>query len=207
MGLIRCPEGHVFSPRKYGNVCPYCYKIARGDEENSLGNETSLEDLQTIYNRKLEVRQQTPLAGWLVCIDGPPKSMSWEILYGKNFLGRLDGMDIQILGDDRISKRNHTILIYDPKERKTVILPGETHGLVYVKGKIIYAPTELEPFDEIELGQSKFYFIPFCGDNFTWETGAAAKNDEPSAEDNEPGAKEDDEPDVEDYNLDIEDDE
>lgn len=24
MGLIRCPNGHMFSERRYGTICPYC---------------------------------------------------------------------------------------------------------------------------------------------------------------------------------------
>ena len=24
MGLIRCPNGHMFSERRYGSICPYC---------------------------------------------------------------------------------------------------------------------------------------------------------------------------------------
>lgn len=24
MGLIRCKNGHLFSEKKHGNICPYC---------------------------------------------------------------------------------------------------------------------------------------------------------------------------------------
>lgn len=77
-------------------------------------------------------------------------------------------MDIQILGDNKIAKRNHAILVYDPKKRKTLILPGDSQGLVYVNDEAVYSPVELAPYDSIELGKSKFLFIPLCGDNFEW---------------------------------------
>jgi len=109
-----------------------------------------------------------PVTGWLVCIEGPSKGRDYRILTEKNFLGRSDGMDIQVLGDNYIAKRNHAVFVYDPKKRKNLLLPGDSQGLVYVNGEAVYAPIELSQFDTIELGKSKFLFIPLCGENFEW---------------------------------------
>lgn len=24
MGLAKCPNGHIYNPRRYGKICPYC---------------------------------------------------------------------------------------------------------------------------------------------------------------------------------------
>jgi hypothetical protein len=127
----------------------------------------------TPYIGDLEVMD--PVTGWLICIDGPSKGRDYRILTEKNFLGRADGMDIQILGDNYIAKRNHAVFVYDPKKRKTLLLPGDSQGLVYVNDEAVYAPVELAPYDAIELGKSKFLFIPLCGDNFEWTELDSAK--------------------------------
>lgn len=167
MSLTRCPEGHLFSPRRYGNICPYCNKaVVLSTKKNES------EDPEGKYNDSMpylgDLEVMDPVTGWLICIDGPSKGRDYRILTEKNFLGRSDGMDIQILGDNYIAKRNHAVFVYDPKKRKTLLLPGESQGLVYVNDEAIYSPVELAPYDSIELGKSKFLFIPLCGENFEW---------------------------------------
>lgn len=165
MALTRCSEGHLFSPRRYGNICPYCNKAV------TLSN--SAEDLEGNYDNSTpyigDLEVMNPPTGWLVCVDGPSKGRDYKIMAEKNFIGRADGMDIQILGDNHIAKRNHAVLAYDPKTRKTFILPGDSQGLVYVNGTAIFTPAELSANDNIELGKSKFLFIPLCGEHFEWE--------------------------------------
>ena len=78
-------------------------------------------------------------------------------------------MDIQILGDNEISRRNHAVIVYDPKKKETVLLPGDSNGIVYWQESAVYAPTVLKAYDTIELGNSKFAFVPFCGEHFVWE--------------------------------------
>ena len=87
----------------------------------------------------------------------------------KIFIGRSPEMDIRILGDNNISYKNHAIVSYDGKKRSTFLLPGDAQGLVYLNGEAVYAPTQLEAFDQIELGKSKLLYIPLCGANFEWE--------------------------------------
>lgn len=165
MSLIRCKNGHLFSERRYGKICPYC-NIATGKEiregEDPLGQYTDteyLEELEALY----------PVVGWLVCIAGPSKGKDYRIIAEKNFIGRSPQMDIRILGDNHIAVKNHAIIAYDPKKRETLLLPGDSQGLVYLDGTAIYSPQVLAAFDQIELGKSKFVYIPLCGEHFEWE--------------------------------------
>jgi hypothetical protein len=175
MALVRCPEGHIFSARRHGRVCPYCNKTVKLDgragESGSDDSDGSF-DSGAAYLGNLEAIK--PVTGWLVCVDGPSKGRDYRIFGGKNFIGRADGMDMQILGDNDIAKRNHAVIAYDPKKRKTMIVPGESHGMVYVDDEAIYTPFELRPFNTVEFGASKFLFVPLCGENFEWTAGSAA---------------------------------
>ena len=162
-GLIRCQNGHLFSSRRYGTVCPYC-NIETATPEKKEVPATDDEAVEALLMNAIR-----PVCAWIVCIEGPRKGKDYKIHAGKNFVGRADDMDIQILGDNHIARRNHAVLVYDPKKHETVLLPGDSNELVYHNDAALYTPTVLSVYDVIELGMSKFLFIPFCGDHFRWE--------------------------------------
>ena len=62
----------------------------------------------------------------------------------------------------------------DPLVKRVIGIGGDTididfqNGIVYLNGNAVYAPSVLNKYDEIELGKSKFLFVPFCGENFMW---------------------------------------
>ncbi|MCI9036052.1 MAG: FHA domain-containing protein [Lachnospiraceae bacterium] len=161
--LIRCQNGHMFSSRRYGTICPYCNIETATREKKEVGQtETEVEE-------SLFLKEENPVCGWIVCVAGARKGKDYRIMAGKNFVGRADDMDIQILGDNKISRRNHCVIVYDDKQGKTVMLPGDSNGIVYLNGEAVYMPTQLQQYDVIEMGDSQFLFMPFCGDHFKWE--------------------------------------
>lgn len=162
--LIRCQNGHMFSSRRYGTVCPYC-NIETATKEKTDAGGKSEEELDEL----LFTQETPPVCGWLVCISGPRQGKDYKIKSGKNFIGRADDMDIQVLGDNKISRRNHGVVVFDPKKRETVLLPGDSNGLVYYNDAAVYTPTVLKAYDVIEMGDSQFAFVPFCGNNFMWK--------------------------------------
>lgn len=161
--LIRCQNGHLFSGRRYGTVCPYCNVETKTQEKEDINfNGEEVED-ETIFH------EEFPVCAWIVCIEGARRGKDYKIREGKNFIGRADDMDIQILGDNKIERRNHAIIVFDPKKKENMLLPGDSNGLVYLNEEAVYTPQSLGEQDVIEIGESKFIFIPFCGDNFMWE--------------------------------------
>ncbi len=161
--LIRCQNGHMFSSRRYGTICPYCnIETATREKKETEQTEISVEEA-------LFLEEVHEVCGWIVCIEGARKGKDYKVIAGKNFVGRADDMDIQILGDNKISRRNHCVIVYDEKQGKTVILPGDSNGIVYLNEEAVYTPATLRPYDVIEVGESKFLFIPFCGEHFKWE--------------------------------------
>ena len=130
MSLTRCPIGHVYNARRYGKICPYCNMKVQDESAATkpLGFEPPVELLQE------EIR---PVCGWIICIEGARVGMDYKIHDGKNFVGRGDEMDIQILGDNAINRKNHTIIVYDSKKMNTVILPGDAAGLAYLNDEAV----------------------------------------------------------------------
>ena len=160
--LIRCQNGHMFSSRRYGTICPYC-NIETATREKKETGQTEI-----MVEESLFLEEEHPVCGWIVCIAGPRRGKDYKIMAGKNFVGRADDMDIQILGDNKISRRNHCVIVYDEKQGKTVILPGDSNGIVYLNEEAVYVPTPLGEYDVIEMGESRFLFISFCGEHFMW---------------------------------------
>ena len=152
--LIRCQNGHLFSGRRYGTVCPYCNIETATKEKKAV--ERTQEEIEDI----LFLEEERPVCGWIVCVKGPRRGKDYRVM---------DGMDIQILGDNKISRRNHAVIVFDAKKRENMILPGDSNGLVYLNEQAGYLPQPLNAYDVIEMGDSKFLFIPFCGENFVWE--------------------------------------
>ena len=112
-----------------------------------------------------------PVTGWLVCVDGTNKGKDYRIEAKNNTIGRSEKMDICIKGDATISRENHARLAYDVKHNAFHLIPAESTNSIYVNDEPVYVPTKLNAYDIIELGESKFLFVPFCGDKFNWADG------------------------------------
>ena len=63
MGLVRCPNGHVYNARRYGKLCPYCNMKLSEEEEEKMpaGFEPPVEILE---------EEVEPVCGWLVPVSG-----------------------------------------------------------------------------------------------------------------------------------------
>jgi hypothetical protein len=149
--------------------------VREQSEKNQAATEQGRFDEDLDYMDDLEVID--PVTGWLVCFEGPQMGRDYRIMAEKNFIGRAEDMHIQIIGDNKIARRNHAIIAYDPMKRKTLLLPGDSSGLVYLNDEAVYTPTELSAFHVIQLGASKFLFIPLCGEHFEWGNVTDANND------------------------------
>ncbi|MFD7523418.1 FHA domain-containing protein [Paenibacillus chitinolyticus] len=175
MSLTRCANGHMFSTRKHGNTCPYCSIVV--EPPASRAEESRAQRVQE-DDKTMPFLGETigiePVAGWLVCIEGPQMGQDYRIMAEKNFIGRSEEMHIRIIGDNTISRRNHAVIVYDPKKRNFYLLPGDASGLAYHNNEAVYSPVELTAYDLLQLGRSKFVFIPLCGAHFEWNNTAAA---------------------------------
>jgi len=112
-----------------------------------------------------------PVVGWLVCIKGPSRGRDYRIRSGRNGIGRSEAMDVQITGDDTVSRENHAFLVYEPRKRIFSIRPGDGRGLVYLNGDEVVQASDIKSYDIIELGETQLMFVPLCGDKFNWDQG------------------------------------
>jgi hypothetical protein len=118
------------------------------------------------YHQKIGI---DPVVGWLVCTEGGDRGRDYRLHSEKNFIGRSENMDVCIRGDETISRENHAIISFNPKNNTFKLQPGDGRGLVYLNEEDIDVPTQIKAYDVIEVGQTKLIFVPFCGENFKWE--------------------------------------
>ena len=196
MAMQRCENGHAFDDTKYTS-CPYCgikdFEPGRtqakrpnkaqgntqrqgpkkgedktrarpgvGGSSNRSGEENRT--VGVMFKKK----GVDPVVGWLVCVKGPEKGRDYRIQSGRNTIGRSRKMDVCVAGDDSISRENHASLAYDRKANRFTLVPGEGRELVYLNGEALYQPSQLGHHDEIELGETKLHFVPFCDEKFHW---------------------------------------
>lgn len=65
--LIRCQNGHMFSSRRYGTICPYCNIETATREKKEVGQtETEVEE-------SLFLKEENPVCGWIVCVAARAK--------------------------------------------------------------------------------------------------------------------------------------
>lgn len=118
------------------------------------------------------VQQKNPtelVVGWLVCISGCRFGEDFNIYVGKNSIGRGEENRIIISDDKSISRSKHATIVYEPKKRNFYLQPGDSSGLTYLNDDYITESHKLTKNDIIELGDSRFMFIPLCGEEFSWE--------------------------------------
>lgn len=120
-----------------------------------------------VKNGSTESASLNPVVGWLVCTGGVNKGADYRIHNGYNYIGRGESMDICIQGDNCISSEKAAMISFDNREKVFFFGPGG-HNPVRVNGKMIHAPVQIQPYDELEIGESLFRFVPFCGERFDW---------------------------------------
>ncbi len=183
--MKRCNHGHFYDESKH-TMCPYCGVLDEEVNATIRKRPTDPDSSESVHaTKRIEdprkdslqgetirvVKKQTgvdPVVGWLVCTSGPETGRDYRIRSERNFVGRSPAMDICIQGDEAISRENHAIISYNPRSMSFSLVPGDSRGLVYINGVEILQATALSGFDEIEFGQSRFLFVPLCGDRFQW---------------------------------------
>lgn len=160
MPLKECQNKHLYNGDKHGDTCPICGLVAKKAKEDGK----TKEEIEAM----LKIPEDQYVCGWLVCVEGINKGLSYQIHPGKNFVGSGDDMDLQILGDEAVNIYRHAIIAFDDKKLKTTLLPGESVGLVYLEKEAVYAPKDISPYNRLEIGESTFLFVPFCGDQHQW---------------------------------------
>lgn len=188
MAIVQCPNNHYYDDKR--NVtCPYCEKmqsplasLSELNEQHTSYLDPTESDLNVQltegygefvneYERTIGIfmdeTQNLLTVGWLVCVFGNEKGKNYTIHSGRNFAGRSQEMDIVLSDDMSIVREKHFSIVYDPKGIAFYLVAGEGH--TYINGETISAEVRIFDGDEIQVGQSKYLFVPFCKEGRVWD--------------------------------------
>ena len=134
--------------------------IAMEDEEEDM------EKTIRFYDNEEGVE---PCVGWLVGINGEVCGKSFNLVSGKNFIGRSRDMDVVLANDNKVSRNKHAIVIYEPKSRMFIAQPGESKELFYLNDEVVLNNQQMKKNDILLIGNTKLMLIPCCDELFCWE--------------------------------------
>lgn len=117
----------------------------------------------------VEKLPQNSVVGWLVAVGGPYIGRSFELHHEYNYIGREAG-DIILAKDAQVSRVKNAWVMYSGRNNRFKFGAGESSNIVYINDDELAANSSviLKPYDQIEIGTSKFRFVPFCCDQFHW---------------------------------------
>lgn len=138
------------------------YKNDTRKSQNNIDSEKTV----SIY----DIPESTPTVGWLICIEGEHFGEDFRIKTGRNYIGRNFEMDIVLDKAKSISRIKHALIVYDPKNNKFIVQPGESNELIYLNNQVLLTSEELQIYDNIGLGTIQLLFIPLCNKEFSWES-------------------------------------
>ena len=84
-------------------------------------------------------------------------------------------MDISI-NDPTVLPDKNARIAYDPRHNEFHLLPADNCNNIYLNDQAVYVPTKLKARDQIEFGESKMIFIPFCDEHFHWDKDDRSRN-------------------------------
>ena len=110
-----------------------------------------------------------PPVGWLVVVRGPGKGHVLALGNGLNVIGRAPDMRVCIdFGDNNISRSNHARIVYEPRERRFLLLHGDGTNLTYLNNQLVIDAVDLASGSEVQIGNTTLRFQALCGKDFDW---------------------------------------
>ena len=114
-----------------------------------------------------------PVVGWMIILTGAYKGSDFKVHAGYNDIGRETG-DIIIPGDNTISREKDANITYVPQTNRFYIAHVQGKSVLTVNdAPVVGGTVELNPYDVITIGNTKFVFIPLCGPRFNWKDGVS----------------------------------
>lgn len=195
MSIVTCPNGHMYNNEQHSS-CPHCKKEQKGNmpATEAYGYEPSqmaqrkpsktevysAADVSrvspknsgsTVMYWEEKNYSESPVLGWLVCIEGADKGKEFRFAQAVNSIGRGSGYKINLT--DTMITRDAAVasIVYDNLNREFYFTKGDglSNELAYINNKPVLDPVSIKMYDRIKIASSTFIFIPFCGEQFVWE--------------------------------------
>jgi hypothetical protein len=146
-GLVGCPQGHIYEASL--GQCPECARAARPIVQQ-VQMAPVPQSIPVLSPKPIQMPAQPvkpKVAAWLVARDGH----SYQLSQGETTIGRHSTNDIQLAGDETLSRQHAKILEQNGHFRLYDL--GAANG-TFVNGQRLREPRILDHGDEIRFGDS-----------------------------------------------------
>jgi hypothetical protein len=172
MAYETCPQGHYYDPVK-SKKCPFCGASPEPPAPQPPPPPPPPPPLPVPKPTPPPPAPPNPPGfdppvGWLVAVNGAARGRDFTLRSGLNAIGSLPTMAVAIDGDPGVSREDHAIVVHDARSNLFLLRPGTGRALAYRNGQAVEAAVQLQPGDEITVGETKLVFMPLVGDDFRW---------------------------------------
>ncbi|MEN9501344.1 MAG: hypothetical protein RI964_629 [Pseudomonadota bacterium] len=131
---------------------------------------------ETVILNSVMDTEVDPVVGWVVIIQGKGKGISLPLVNGVNTIGRDPDQRVALnFGDDKITRKQHALITYEPNGHVFYLQNGMGSNLTYLETNtnVVLQPTVLRSGQCVLLGNTTLKFIALCGVDFDWHTHCA----------------------------------
>lgn len=170
MNLTKCKNNHYYDGTKFTS-CPHCI-----NEENA----PHFSGILGLRQKKIATKAPLPseevtypslhhnTVGWLVCLKGVMRGESFPIREGENHIGRSSNMDIVLFKEASVSRENHAIITFSPKDNNFILAAPDYPAALFLNNSPLKQASPLSAKDRIQLGSCLLLFVPLCNETFNW---------------------------------------
>ena len=175
MNLIKCEHQHFYDSDKFDS-CPHCANVtAKVKVEDLLGKNQNQIHTVILNKTTLDNSQKTArhyVTGWLVCIEGEMQGKSFPLLGGDNYIGRAPHMNVVLAQEPTVSRENHACITYcEDTNSFTLSTESDAAPVLYNHHLLKKNNSQiLSAHDILTLGECRLCFVPFCGEQFHWDS-------------------------------------
>ena len=109
-----------------------------------------------------------PVAGWVVCTKGGSRGQDYRIYKGFNRFGTSSENDIILDQEPEAAAFSHCSVVYDDRGNKSYLVGGEGTK-TWLNKSLLDSPKVLKTGDEIQIGNTIYIYIGFCGEGRSWK--------------------------------------
>lgn len=171
MNMKKCEKGHIYDADKFLS-CPHCISLGDNAMPESFRSRKDTDRLTSTYSDSQVSPDET--TGWLVCIKGVARGLSFPLYIGKNLIGRAANMNVCLEYEDTVPREACLSVIYDRDTNMFSVHPEPKsldrryEAITFLNGKRVDHDMRLSRYDIIRIGKCELMFIPFCDEHFRW---------------------------------------
>ncbi|MDD5948905.1 MAG: FHA domain-containing protein [Lachnospiraceae bacterium] len=162
MNLTKCENDHIYDGDKFRS-CPHCSNIVVepilaavfGEEQGEIDTNIPEERQQEHYERI--GRRKT--MGMLICIQGQMKGAGFLLKMGENVIGRASNMDVALVNEITISRKQHTTIWCEEESGKFFLDGVDGKAEVLCNGTVVKDRCALHDRDRITIGDCQLVFV------------------------------------------------